>query len=233
LHVLGDFQSCDEPYEESLALLRELGDERGIAQLTERLANSASQRGELKRAEALALESLEASRGRFPFLEVPAYTLLGQLRVLSGDAEGGTQIIRGAEAMAADLGWDWWRAGCLGHLAHLALERGDIDEAERDGHEALRLVREAESRRGTLPPLTGLARAALERGELRRSGLLWGAVEAETERAPNRWWQSRRGELARSLLEEHDPQFLAGMEDGRRLDIWEAAALALGEVEGS
>jgi hypothetical protein len=45
LHVFGDFESCDPPYQESLALFRDLADERGMAQLTERLANSASQRG--------------------------------------------------------------------------------------------------------------------------------------------------------------------------------------------
>ena len=51
LHVFGDFESCDPPYQESLALFRDLADERGMAQLTERLANSASQRGELERAQ--------------------------------------------------------------------------------------------------------------------------------------------------------------------------------------
>ena len=33
--------------------------------------------------------------------------------------------------MAGDLRWDWWRAGCLGQLAYLALDRGDLDEAEQ------------------------------------------------------------------------------------------------------
>jgi tetratricopeptide (TPR) repeat protein len=231
LHILGDFQSCDPPYGESLALFRELGDERGIAQLTERLANSASRRGELERAQELALESLERSHGRFPFIEIPAYTLLGRVRVMDGDVEGGTELIRRAEAMAADLGWDWWRAGCLARLADLALDRGDVDEAERDGREALRLIRVDENRAVALLPLTVLARVALEQGELRRAGLLWGAVEAEGEQAPDQWWRGRSYEPTRSLLDEHEPEFVAGVEDGRRLDLWEAAALALGEVE--
>ena len=231
LHVLGNFESCDLPYEESLALYRDLGDERGIAQLTERLANAASRRGELERARELAQESLERSRGRFPFIEVPNYSLLGRVRAMTGDVEGGTELIRRSAAMAADLKWDWWRAGCLMLLAFLALDRGDIDEAERDAPEALRLVRQDESPQGVLSPLTALARVALARGEPGRAGLLWGAVEAESQRAPSRAWERVRAERAGPLLHERDAEFLAGVEEGRRIDIWDAVAIVLGEEE--
>ena len=231
LHVFGDFESCDPPYQESLALFRDLADERGMAQLTERLANSASQRGELERARELAEESLERSRGRFPFIEVANYSLLGRLRVLTGDVDGGTDLIRKSAAMAGDLRWDWWRASCLGLLAYLALDRGDLDEAEQDGHEALRLLRPTESPADTFMSLTALARAALARGQRRHAGLLWGAVEAERDRGPYQAWERRRAERAGQLLHATDPEFVARVQEGRQLDVWDAAAIALGEDE--
>jgi predicted ATPase/class 3 adenylate cyclase len=231
LHVSGHFEACDPPYEESLALYRALGYERGIAQLTERLANAASRRGELPRAKALAEESLERSQGRFPFIDVANYSLLGRVRTMTGDVEGGTELIRRAAAMAADLRWDWWRAGCLTHLAYLALERGDIDSAERDADEALRIVRQDEGAQEVLPQLMALARVALTRGGSRHAGLLWGAVEAENERAPDRHWLRGRAEWAEPLLGQADPEFLAGVEEGRRLDVWDAVAIALDEDE--
>jgi non-specific serine/threonine protein kinase len=231
LHVLTEYESCDEPYEESLALFRELGDERGVVSLTHRLANSALQRGEYDRASQLANDSLERSGGRFPFVDVPSYTLLGRISVETGDLEGGTQLLRQSETMAAEIRLDWWRAHVLLHLSLLALERGDLDDAQRDAEEALRLIRRDEGRGTALHPLTALARLALMQGDPRRAGLLWGASQAEYERAPNPWWQRRRAECAGPLLDEEDPGFMEGVEEGRQLDLWDAAAIALGEVE--
>ena len=111
------------------------------------------------------------------------------------------------------------------------MERGDVDEAELDGEEALRLVRHDEGVWGTFLPLTVLARAALARGHDRRAGLLWGAVEAENERAPNRVWQDRRAERAGGLLGETEPGFVEGVAEGRQFDLWDAVAIALGELE--
>ena len=77
LHVSGHLESCDAAYDESLALFRAIEDERGIVAVTHRLANSAYQRGESARARELAAESLELSRGRFPFVDMPNNTVPG------------------------------------------------------------------------------------------------------------------------------------------------------------
>jgi predicted ATPase/class 3 adenylate cyclase len=233
LHVLGSFESCDPPYEESLALYRDLGDERGIASLLQRLGNCTFQRGELERARDLLEASQEIAHERFPYIEVANHTLLARIRILTGDVEHGTELLRQSARMAADLQWSFWRAGQLNHLAFLALDRRDFDEAERDSDESLRLVRQDEGRWGTFPPLTLLARVALARAEHRRAGLMWGAVEAEADRAPNRAWERRRAEYAGPLLEEGDQEFLAGVNEGRQLDVWDAAAIALGEDDAA
>ena len=215
LHVLGSFDLCDPPYEESLRLYRDLDDKRGVASLLQRLANSAVQRGELERGRTLIEDSQALARGRFPYIEVANYSLLARIEVLTGDVEGGTDLYRRSADMAADLQWHWWRAGVLSALAFLALDRGDFEEAERAGDEALRLVRRDESSWATFLPLTALARAALARGHHRRAGLFWGAVEAENERAPNRVWVRRREERAGPLLGETDLEFIAGVADRR------------------
>ena len=232
LHVLGRFDECDAPYEESLALYRELADERGSGSLLHRLANSALQRGEIERARALIDESQELVRGRYPVIEMTNTTLLGQIAIRTDDVEGGRELLRQSADMAADVGFLWWRSGILSQLAFLAADRGNVEEAERAGREALRLVRSDEGRSGTLLPLVALARAALVQGQPARAGVLWGAVETEAERTlRSTLWQRRRAERAGPLLDETDIEFIGGVEDGKQLEVWDAVAIALGELE--
>ena len=130
-------------------------------------------------------------------------------------------------------GWEWWLAGQLSNLAFLALDRDDLAEAERDGREGLRIVRDQENRQWALWLMSALARAALARGETGRAGIVWGAVRAETERVPSGSWQARQAEQASDLLAATGSRFLAAVEQGRQLDLWDAAAIALGEDEAA
>jgi hypothetical protein len=75
--------------------------------------------------------------------------------------------------------------------------------------------------------MSALARAALGRRETERAGLLWGAVLAETERVPYGSWQARQAEQAGDLLAEDDSDFLAGVEQGRQLELWDVVEIAL------
>ena len=231
LHVDGDFLACDDSYDESLALYRELGDERGIASILQRLGNSAFQRGELERSRALLEESQEFAEGRFPLIEIANVTVLGRIEVSSGDVEAGIDLLRRSADMAADIDWHWWRAGALGSLALVEIDQGALAEAERNSVEALRLIRDDESRQSTFVPLTLIARVALANGDRRRAGLLWGALENETERSPDRFWQRVRSERAGPLLDETDAEFLSALADGVRLDLWDAVAIALRDPE--
>ncbi|MGH3136533.1 MAG: ATP-binding protein [Gaiellaceae bacterium] len=231
LHVDGDFEACDASYQESLALYREVGSERGIASLLQRLANSAFQRGEFDGSRALLEESQELAAGRFTYIEIANITLFGRIAVYSGEVEVGVDLLRQSADMAGDADWHWWRAGALASLALVAVDRGELDGAELNGQEALRLIRQDESRMGTFLPLTVLARVALARRDLRRAGLLWGALEAETGRSPDRIWQRVRPERAGPLLDETHAGFLSALEEGRELELWDAVALALGELE--
>ncbi len=227
----GDFDECDTSYEESLALYRERGNERGIASLLQRLANSASQRREFDRSRALLRESQELAAGRFPYIEIANITVFGRIAVESGEVEAGADLLRQAADMAGDVDWHWWRASALASLAMIAVRRGKMDEAELNSLEALRLIREDENRTGTFLPLTVLARVALARGDRRRAGLLWGALESEAERAHLPIWERVRSDRAGPLLDETDRRFVRALDDGRELDLWGALAIALGEDE--
>ena len=213
--------------EESLAVYLELGDRRGIASLTHRVAMSAYGLGDNERARRLAEESLRLSRDTFPFTEIPNYAVLGQVLVAEGDVDDGTALVRHGAELARDLGWDWWLSGQLGNLAFLALDRGDLAEAERTGLEALRLERDHGNRHWALYSLTALARVALARGDPGHAGLYWGAVEAEGARSRHGAWEASRIELADAVATESSPEFVAGRERGRELDFWDAAAVAL------
>ena len=76
--------------------------------------------------------------------------------------------------MAHEAGWAWWESGQRHELLMLALRRGDLDEAEREGLVALEMERGQENRLWALYTLAGLAQVALARGELERAGLALG-----------------------------------------------------------
>ena len=225
--LAGERDLAERYWEESLELYRALGDERGMGSVEHRLAVSAWRQEDWPRMRRLTEASLGRSQGKFPIIESSGYWLLGQLRLLEGDVEGATELTRRSADMAAEIGWTWWESGQLHELLMLALLRDDLDDAEREGTAALRMEREQENRLWALYTIAGLAQVALARGELERAGALWGAVESEATRVPS--WDVERVRRAGSLPDETDPRFLAAHEQGRELDLWEAAAIALGE----
>jgi hypothetical protein len=109
----------------------------------------------------------------------------------------------------------------------LALRLGDLDEAEREGAAALEIERAQENRLWGLYTIAGLAQVALARGDLEGAGLLWGAAEKEAESLPR--WPDERKRRGGALHEEEREQFTSAAERGRELDLWDAAAIALGE----
>jgi hypothetical protein len=89
------------------------------------------------------------------------------------------------------------------------------------------MEREQENRLWALYTLAGLAQVALGRGDLERAGALWGAAENEAKNLPR--WSDERAQRGGSLLDESRGPFVVARDMGRELDVWDAAALALGE----
>ena len=212
--------------EESLRLYRELGDDEGIAIAEHMLAVSAWRREDWARVRELTEHSLALAGGRV-VVETAGLWLLGQLALAEGDLESATAYTRRSAQRAGEAGWSWWRSGQLHELLMLALRRGDLEEAEREGRAALELEHEQENRLWALYTIAGLAQVALARGDHERAGLLWGAAEAEGERLP-RWPQERR-RRGGALVEQEGETFATARADGRRLDIWDAAVVVLGD----
>jgi hypothetical protein len=111
----------------------------------------------------------------------------------------------------------------------LNLRGGDLDDAEREGLAALEMERAQENRLWALYTLAGLAQVALARGDLERTGLLWGAAEIEGESLPR--WADERVRRIGPLAAEDREQVVTARERGRALDLWDAADIALGEAD--
>ncbi len=212
---------------QSLRLSRELGDDRGVAMAEHMLAVAAWRRQDWDGVRELTEHSLALARNKFPFLETANYWLLGQIALAEDDLERAVELTRRSADTAQTAGWAWWESGQRHELLMLALRRGDLDEAEREDLAALRMEREQENRLWGLYTLAGLGQSALARGDLERAGLLWGAAESEAEGLPR--WPEERTQRAGALLDESREEFVAGRDRGRGLDLWEAAAVALGE----
>jgi hypothetical protein len=93
---------------------------------------------------------------------------------------------------------------------------------------ALALEVEEEYGLAALQTIAGLARIALAGDNLERAGLLWGAISGQAggmlgPRAV-RWRDELRAETR--------PEFLAAVERGRELELWDAAALAIADPLG-
>lgn len=227
--LAGHDVEADRLTNEALRLFRDLGDDRGIATAEHMLAVAAWRGGDWDRMRELTLHSLELARGRFAFMEIANYWLLGQLALTEGDLEEATELTRRSAEAAQAGGWAWWESGQRHELLMLALGRGDLEEAEREGFAALRMELAQENRLWGLYTLAGLAQVAHARGELEQAGLLWGAAEKEGERLPR--WPDERARRGGTLLEETREPFLTGRQRGQELDLWDAAAIALGETQ--
>jgi predicted ATPase/class 3 adenylate cyclase len=210
---------------ESLELFEQLGDEQAIAMQQHMLAVNAWRREDWDDMRELTDQSLALARGRFTFLETTGYWLSGQLALHEGDVEGALELTRRSAEMAQKEGWAWWESGQRHELLMLALRRGDLDEAEREGLVALEMELAQENRLWALYTLAGLAQVALARGALERAGLLWGAAEKEAESLPR--WPDERARRIGALAEEDREQVIDARERGRALDLWDAAELAL------
>ncbi len=225
--LAGRDELAEQLLQESLELYERLGDDEAVAIVEHMLAVGAWRRQDWDRVRKLTEHSLALASGRFAFVETTGFWMLGQLALHDGDLERAVELTRRGAEMARAGGWAWWESGQHHELLMLALRRGDLDEAEREGVAALRMEREQENRLWTTYTLAGLAQVALARDELERAGLLWGAAEKEAEGLPR--WPDERAQRGGALLEESSEPFLAAVERGRELDLWEAAELMVGE----
>jgi tetratricopeptide (TPR) repeat protein len=214
-------------YEESLALFRAAGDDRGVAVLVHRLGTSALAQ-ERPEARELLEESLElfrragSRRG-----EGEAIGSLGGLAHRQGDIERALELYRQSAEIVAPLGFTWWELNMQLGIAECALDLGRVGAAVSPARESLALAREIGDRQGIVFALALVAWAAADDGDLARAGRLWGAIEAEEGRARVGQWENEREKYAARVLSEGGAELERGLEEGRRLSLEAAVEGAL------
>jgi predicted ATPase len=224
----GDFEAGERIQEESLAAFEELGDERAVAVVRHRLSVGALVENDLVRARALLEASLETcQRLPDPKLEGDALRVLAAVERREGKPERALELYDQSIEQLERIGHTWVLTHVLGASAELLHELGETARADERAREGLRLSYELVDRQSIVYAMATLARFATATAQLERAGRIWGALEAEVERAPVGYWEADRDELARQVVRD-DPAFERGREEGRRLSLDEAVAYALG-----
>jgi predicted ATPase/class 3 adenylate cyclase len=224
--IVGEFKRGTRLYEESLAEFAAIGDERGRADVLNRLANSAVVENDYVRARTLAEESLEIHR-RFGSRqgETVALGTIASVEWRTGNRELALELAQKSAARAAETGFLWWQVGMLYHLCEWSFESERSHEADGFGREGLELAHRIGDRMHGVYLLALLARAAAEDGRLEHAGFLWGAVEAEEKRGIVGQWEDERELYAAPVLAHADDDFERGRRAGRGLSFDEAVSI--------
>jgi predicted ATPase/class 3 adenylate cyclase len=229
-HMSGNFELSRRAIEQSLALFRAGGDDKGVAVMLHRLGVSKLATNESGARELLE-ESLHLSRRTgLRRCEGEAIGSLGVLERQDGHHERALEMFEESLEIARSVGFTWWEEGTLAEIAETLLLSGRAGEAEPRAQASLRLCVIIGERQHAVAVLALLAWIAVEKGELERAGRLWGAIEAEEERGPIGQWERYRDEYAEHVLPHRSPELERGLAEGRRLSFEAGIAEAL---EGS
>ncbi|HZS86228.1 MAG TPA: tetratricopeptide repeat protein [Chloroflexota bacterium] len=160
----GDFPQAAVYFEQSLALYRQVGDERGMAATLNNLAMIAQLQGDYRRASSLYEDALVLSRELGDSWDVAA--CLNNLAILTrqqGDGRRAAALHAESLALARELGDKDEIAAALINLAALARDGGDAARATSLAEEGVACSRELGDKAGIADGLTLLADIARDR----------------------------------------------------------------------
>lgn len=226
--ITGDYVEGRRWHEAALAAFRTLGDDARVAHLLIRQAIDAWHSGDMARAKALAEESRalhSSARG-----EAEALYVLGNVAFSEGRGDVALEFLSRSAELSRQLGSRWFQAGALLNYAQYALELGRLDEAAAPARQVVADASVMGDRRHAIFGMSLLAWLAVEMGQLERAGRLWGAVEAEAERAPVGQWEAGREEYYAHVVRD-DPAFERGHLAGRRRTFDQAVDEALAQPD--
>jgi len=170
-----DYPAARPALEESLALSRQIGDERGIAFALFRLGLVARQEGNDRGARCLWEESLRISSGHgkeWGIVRFIVLTQLGDLLLTTGECAQAIALYEEGLALGRDLEDAVAIASSLGGLAAAALQTGEYERAETLHEESLAHFRAVGHQDGIGLQLTNLGWIALRRGADERARAL-------------------------------------------------------------
>jgi non-specific serine/threonine protein kinase len=160
----GDHEPARAAHEESLAIRRELGDERGIA---ESLHNLAMTGRDPARQRSLYEESLAIARQVGDKAQVTrTLNNLGILALIQGDHLQAREQFEEALVLLRETGNRSGEAVTLGNLGEISLKEGDYDRARSLYEECRVISEELEDPQSEAWSLNCLGRAAADQGDL-------------------------------------------------------------------
>ena len=154
-------------------------------------------------------------------------SLLGDIAFQDGRREEALDLLMQSAELADQVGSRWLRIGALLSAAEYALQMDRPAQGRDVSLSALTVARAIGDRQRIAYALTLLAWAAAELGQPLVAGRVWGAIEAESARAPFGQWEGARESYDSRVLVAAGPDFDRGRAEGLSLTLDEAAEEAL------
>lgn len=228
----GDYETAREVYEEGLAEGRAANDLQQVALASWGLGAVAEQQGDITAARRFIEEGLAISRGLGDKFGIAAsLSFPGDLARTEGEPAAARPLFEESLALFRQLGNQRAVSNNLNNLGAVACGEGDYQRARLRFAEALAAAQKLGHKITISYSLDGFAALAAGRGEQERAARLAGAAErlresigSEMEPAERRFREAYLGGLRASLSE---PAFRSACEQGRKLKLEEAVAVAL------
>ena len=232
VQLQGDREKARNLYEEGLADARAAGDLQQLALATRGLGATSYLQGDFRAAREYVEEALLISRElNDKFAIAASLNRLGDLARVEENYAAAQMLFDESIAILRRLGNRNAVSNSLNNLGAVAFAHGDYRNAGAYFAEALMMAREFGGKIVISHALDGLAAMSVERGDLQRAACLAGAAEElrevigfKREPAETRFRDAFLTRLRQTLSE---PTFLIAYEQGRKLKLDEAIALAL------
>jgi predicted ATPase/class 3 adenylate cyclase len=218
-------------YEESIALLKEVGDEYGLSQALITAAGVATHSGDFDRARSFLEDSLAILRKRGSFEIGRVLDLLGDIARIERDYAAAEAYYGEALAFVRRGSIKVLLPALLHNIGHVAVGKGEIEEARKLFEESLAEHLETKDKAGVAESLAGFAAVATARGEGAKAGRLFGAAAALWEVIGAPMWLAERAEWERNVAAARrqldDATWQSAWAEGRAMSMEEAIEYAL------
>jgi len=231
----GDFERTREIVEESLALYRKLGDERGVAESLDCLGGVAYSQDEHATAREMFEECLAVCEkaDNTGFIAAPLGNL-GLLAQLKGEYETAQVFFEKQVVISRETGSRFGEAIGLSNLSDLALAQGMYPAARGFLEEGLRIHWALENKLNIAIDLVLFAGILRGEGQPELAARLLGATDAVLQSIGAVFGGLERSryenEVSAALKELGEKAFMKAFEEGRTLTLDQAIAVALGKA---
>jgi len=224
-YIVGEFEEGMYWHAQALEAFRELEDDAGTGHMLLRGAIEAHRSGDRTLARTLCEEGLGLDRSAAG--RAQALNTLANIAFDEGRTEEALDLLDESARLAGGIGNGWLQSHSLLSRAEYGLMLGRPEDAQPALREALAIARSIGDRQWMLWGVALAAWAACEEGRLSRAGMLWGALEAESERAPVGQWEKGERDTFVARIVRNVPEFEQAAPEGRRLTLAETVELAL------